>query len=142
MAAFTAREDAVSVDEVLDLYDDLPAVEAGEMIGDWDGDVILTGHPGERHLGRLRWVGKTFRGPDDVDPMMCTDESGARVASDVMGEATLRNVEYRGVVTATMVYDRHPTFDHFRRVGPDVVIGMMDSKGDPAPLAFVLRRRA
>ena len=47
---------------------------------------------------------------------------------------------YRGVVTATMVYDRHPIFDHFRRIADDRVLGVMDRKGDEAPLFFFLRR--
>jgi hypothetical protein len=130
-----------SVDDVLAYFDGLPAVDPLDMIGDWDGELIPTGHPGERHLGKLRWAGKTFRGPDDVDPMMCLDESGERHASDVMGGATLRRVEFRGVSTATMVYDSHPTFDHFRRIADDAVIGVMDRKGEEAPLVFTLKRR-
>ncbi len=59
-----------------------------------------------------------------------------------MGEATLRMVEYRGVVTATMVYDKHPIFDSFRAVDADTVMGAMDRKGEDAPLLFRLRRRA
>ena len=130
-----------ALEAVLALYDALPAVAADEMIGDWDGEAVPTGHPGERALGKLRWVGKTFRGRDDVDPMICLDENGDRQASPVMGSATLRQVEYRGVTTATMVYDNHPVFDHFRRADDDAVVGAMDRKGEDAPLVFVLRRR-
>jgi hypothetical protein len=126
---------------VLAWYDSLPAVSVEEMLGDWDGGLVATGHRGEGMLDKLRWAGKRFRGVDDVDPMICLDESGARVASDVMGDAVLRRVEYRGVVTATMVYDKHPIFDHFRRVADEVVVGVMDTKGDPAPLVFTLTRR-
>jgi hypothetical protein len=57
-----------------------------------------------------------------------------------MGAASLRRVEYRGVVTATMAYDRHPVFDHFRQVDEDTVLGVMDRKGDAMPLFFYLRR--
>ena len=111
------------------------------MIGEWDGGLVPTGHPGEGMLDKLQWQGKAFRGADDVDPMVCLDEGGERAASDVMGSATLRRVEYRGVSTATMVYDQHPVFDHFRRVDADTVIGAMDRKGEDAPLVFFLRRR-
>ena len=142
MATLRGLAAGASLDEALAYFDSLPAVTEDELIGEWRGGLVATGHPGEAMLDQLRWDGKTFRGRDDVDPIVVLDEAGARTRSDVMGSATIRMVEYRGVVTATMVYDRHPTFDHFRRVGPDVVIGMMDSKGDPAPLAFVLRRRA
>jgi hypothetical protein len=139
--SFLETDEQVDLDAVLAYYDELPAVDPAEMIGEWDGGVIHTGHPGERHLGKLRWAGKAFRGPDDVDPMMCLDEHGERRASDVMGGATLRRVEFRGVTTATMVYDSHPTFDHFRRVSEDTVIGVMDRKGEEMPLVFSLTRR-
>ena len=136
-----AADAPVRVDEALAFFDSLPPVQVEEMIGDWDGGVVLTGHRGERQLDRLRWAGKRFAGVEDVDPIVCLDESGERVASDVMGGARLRAVEYRGVVTATMVYDRHPILDHFRRVSADTVLGVMDTKGDDAPLVFFLRRR-
>ena len=53
---------------------------------------------------------------------------------------TLRMVSYRGVSTATMIYDKHPIFDHFRKLDDDLVMGVMDRKGDAAPLCFWLRR--
>jgi hypothetical protein len=116
-------------------------VRVEEMIGDWDGVVVPTGRPGEAQLDALRWVGKRFTGPDDVDPLMCLDDNGDRVASDVMKRASLRMVEFRDVVTATMVYDRHPIFDHFRRVDDDTVLGVMDRRGS-VEMVFSLTRRA
>ena len=131
-----------SLDEVLALYDELPDVAEDELLGDWDGSLVATGHPGERALDRLRWAGKAFRDRDDVDPMVCFDAEGRRVASDVLGAASIRRVEYRGVVTATMVYDTQPILDHFRRVDERTLLGAMDRKGDAQPLLFLLRRRA
>lgn len=142
LLAFLDADGPVAADEVMAFFDSLDAVAPAEMIGDWDGQVILTGHPGERHLDKLRWAGKAFRGLDDVDPMVCLDDSGDRQPSEVMGGARLRSVGYRGVVTATMIYDRHPIFDHFHRVSEDTVLGVMDTKGDPELLFFCLRRRA
>ena len=139
--ALAERSVAVDVAAVLALYDELPPVAEDEMLGDWDGEVIPTGHPGEQHLGGLRWAGKRFTDRDDVDPMMCLDENDERQPSPVLGDASLRMVEYRGVSTATMVYDKHPIFDHFRKVDDDTMVGAMDRKGEPAPLVFVLRRR-
>jgi Domain of unknown function (DUF4334)/GXWXG protein len=141
LETLTAAEPA-ALDDVLALYDELAPVAVEDMLGEWEGGVVPTGHPGERQLDGLRWAGKAFRGADDVDPIVVLDESDSRVASDVMGSAVLRRVEYRGVVTATMVYDRHPIFDHFRRVGPDVVLGVMDRKGEERPLVFFLSRRS
>ncbi len=112
------------------------------MIGSWEGGLVPTGHPGEAALETLAWAGKDFRTAEDVDPIVVLGASGEREASDVMGAARLRRVEYRGVATATMLYDRHPILDHFRAVAEDVVLGAMDRKGEPAPLMFYLRRRA
>ncbi|KAK8079409.1 transcription factor cmr1 protein [Apiospora hydei] len=42
-----------------------------------------------------------------------TQESGAR----------LRHVEYRGVVTASMIYNQLPIIDHFRRVDDNKLLG-------------------
>lgn len=134
------REGAVSVDAAHALFDELPAVACEEMIGEWSGAVLATGHPGEAQLGALGWAGKTFRDEDDVDPIVCLDAGGERSANPVLGAASLRAVEHRGVVTATMVYDQHPVFDHFRRVDASTVLGLMDRKGEAAPLFFTLRR--
>jgi len=54
--------------------------------------------------------------------------------------ARLRDVGYRGVVSAAMVYDHLPIIDHFRRVDADTVLGVMDLRGQPQPYFFVLVR--
>jgi hypothetical protein len=136
LAAGTTLEDAFA------LFDSLGAVTEDELLGDWVGGLVPTGHPGEAMLDRLRWAGKTFRGRDDVDPIVVLDDAGQRTASDVMGAATVRMVEFRGVVTATMVYDKHPVFDHFRRLADDALLGVMDRKGEDHPLVFTLTRSA
>ena len=129
-----------TIDEVLARFDRLGPVDVGDMLGEWSGEVLPTGHPGERQLTGLAWAGKTFRSAEDVDPIVVFGAGGAREASDVMGSARLRRVEYRDVVSATMIYDRHPILDHFRRVDADTVLGLMDRKGEDRPLAFILRR--
>jgi hypothetical protein len=129
-----------AVDTLLELHDALEAIDTSFMLGDWEGGALRTGHAGEAQLVAMGWVGKAFHGEDDVDPIIVRDEQGRRVASPIMGKATLRMVSYRGTPTATMIYDRHPIFDHFRKVGDDVVMGVMDRKGDAAPLCFWLRR--
>jgi hypothetical protein len=129
-----------SVERLLGLYDALPPVDIAFMLGEWEGGAFRSGHPGEAQLVALGWVGKSFHGENDVDPIIVRDDRGQRVASPVMGKATLRMVSYRGVSTATMIYDRHPIFDHFRKLGDDRVMGVMDRKGEAAPLCFWLRR--
>ena len=52
----------------------------------------------------------------------------------------LRPVVHRGVPTAALVYDRLPVVDVFRQVTPDLLLGLMDARGLPAPFAFLLER--
>jgi hypothetical protein len=56
--------------------------------------------------------------------------------------ARLRLMEYRGVVTATMVYDALPVSDAFRAVDQDTLVGAMDARGMRTPFLFVLHRES
>lgn len=135
LAARTSRTPHTEIEA---LFDSLPPVDEDFMFGQWSGGVFRTGHGGERALRWLNWVGKDFRSRTDVNPII-SGLWGTRIANPVMGKASLRMIEYRGVVTATMVYDRFPVFDHFRKVDGDTVLGVMDRKGSK-PLYFYLRR--
>jgi hypothetical protein len=55
-------------------------------------------------------------------------------------QARLRMTEYRGVVTATMIYDRLPIHDVFRMVDQHTLLGLMDLRGVSQPFFFILRR--
>jgi len=55
-------------------------------------------------------------------------------------QARLRLMEYRGKVSATMIYDYLPIADSFRQVDKNTVLGVMDFKGLPQPFFFVLHR--
>lgn len=55
-------------------------------------------------------------------------------------QARLRMMEYRGQVTATMIYDYLPINDSFRKVDDNTVLGIMDFKNFPQPCFFVLQR--
>jgi hypothetical protein len=65
-------------------------------------------------------------------PLLATRRSHAR----------LRMLQFRGRVTAAMVYDDVPIVDVFRRLEDDAVLGLMDLKGMERPFFFVLRREA
>jgi hypothetical protein len=45
-----------------------------------------------------------------------------------MGEASAWMIEFRGEVTATMVYDGAPTFDHFKKIDDRMLMGIMNGK--------------
>ena len=38
-------------------------------------------------------------------------------------EASLQMVKFRGVISATMIYDGAPIFDHFRKLDDNTVMG-------------------
>lgn len=55
-------------------------------------------------------------------------------------KARLRMTEYRGVLTATMIYDALPINDVFRRVDSGTLLGAMDLRGPLPPFMFTLRQ--
>jgi hypothetical protein len=63
-----------------------------------------------------------------------------RLARATAPTARLRRIEHRGVVTATMIYDRLPICDVFRGADADAVLGVMDLRDLAQPFFFVLRR--
>ncbi|MEO0561090.1 MAG: DUF4334 domain-containing protein [Chloroflexota bacterium] len=56
------------------------------------------------------------------------------------GKARLRMTEYRGVVSATMIYDALPINDVFRKLNEGTVLGIMDRRDDTEPYFFLLER--
>ncbi|MBO3085670.1 DUF4334 domain-containing protein [Cellulomonas fengjieae] len=54
--------------------------------------------------------------------------------------ARLREVRFRGVVSAALVYDDLPVIDVFRAVDDDTVLGAMDARGMAQPYLFRLHR--
>ncbi len=159
-----------TVAEGLAVFDALPAVPVEEMLGSWRGEEVPTGNPLDGALARSGWHGKRFDGPDDVHPLVMDGGRFAidpaalpleflvrhprllRVPLPVRRlvpllrttrpKARLRLLEYRGVVSATMIYDALPVHDAFRRVDDDAVLGAMDLRGLADPFLFVLRRES
>jgi len=112
------------------LWADLEVVEASSILGLWRGFALPTGHPVERMLARSRWYGKRFVALDDAQPLICRAEDGSLYSdtSAGKGEASLWNVEFRGEITATMVYDGMAVLDHFKRVSDNTLMGVMNGK--------------
>jgi hypothetical protein len=128
--ALRAAPGLIDPDQLDALWTDLEVVEASSILGSWRGFAFPTGHPTERMLASSRWYGKRFTALDDATPLVCQAEDGS-LYSDTMagkGEASLWNVEFRGEVTATMVYDGMPVLDHFKRVDDNTLMGVMNGK--------------
>ncbi|NGN69440.1 DUF4334 domain-containing protein [Streptomyces sp. A7024] len=128
--ALRATTGQVDPGELDALWAELEVVDAAQILGSWRGFAFLTGHPIEKVLAASRWHGKRFDALDDAKPLICRAEDGS-LYSDTKagrGEATLWNVEFRGQVTATMVYDGRPVLDHFKRVDDNTLMGVMNGK--------------
>jgi Domain of unknown function (DUF4334)/GXWXG protein len=110
----------------------LDPVHVDEIVGEWKGSGFDTGHSGSAALKQIRWYGKRFNSRLEVQPVICTDDDGNLYANTAAsnGEASLWMVEFRGEVTATMVYDGLPIFDHFKRVDETTLFGIMNGKGE------------
>lgn len=52
--------------------------------------------------------------------------------------ATLRTSRFRNRISAAMLYDRKPIVDHFRRIDPKRVLGLMALEGDDRYFFFQL----
>lgn len=127
----------------------LEPVSIDFMLGAWKGGEFHTGHRANGFMNRLNWFGKTFVSATDAKPLVCLDADGNTFSNTeaMNGEASLWLEEFRGVVTATMVYDGRPVHDHFKRIDDDAMMGIMNGKGaidtssgSPRYLYFYLER--
>ncbi|CAK5270486.1 unnamed protein product [Mycena citricolor] len=125
-----------------DIYAQLRTVEPGFLIGEWTGgDFPELGHPVSASLTQIRWAGKSFYSAEDVVPIVVYDAQGSRTpALEPYGKARIREVKFRGVVSAAMVYDILAIIDHFRYVDENTVAGVMDTKDAPPGYHFYLKR--
>ena len=100
------------------------------MVGEWKGGGFDTGHPANGLLAKARWFGKTIKSATDVEPIVCLDEDGNKFNNVKLakGGASIWMEEFRGEVTATMVYDGQPIHDHFKKIDGNAVMGIMNGK--------------
>ena len=125
------------------LYDSLPPVSAfDDMIGHtWKGKILRTNASildvAEWVLARplsllgFKW-GKRFRDADLGDPLVLRWLNKLYFPLPVWGNVCMIDVKWRGVTTATMIYDRQPWKDYFRLLsredGRVVVLGVWTHK--------------
>jgi hypothetical protein len=135
------------------IFDGLAPVELEELLGTWEGSEFRTGHPLDGVLKKLNWYGKAFHDAENVDPLLFKGLDGKVFAVDPVpimdlrklveakgGKARMRRVDHRGQSSAAMIYDHLPIIDHFRKVNDQVLLGMMDHKGDKEPYFFILEK--
>ena len=71
-----------TTEEAVAAWDGLPVVAADEMIGDWRGAEVPTGHPLDGLLTASRWHGKRFLGADEVYPLVHLTKGGNKYYAD------------------------------------------------------------
>ena len=125
---FRERSDAISDTELDDYWASLQPATIDGMLGEWKGGEFVTGHRMNGQLEKARWFGKTFNSATDAKPLVCLDADGNKYSNTENGEASMWMEEFRGEVTATMVYDEQPVHDHFKKIDDHAVMGIMNGK--------------
>ena len=120
----------IPYDDLEQFWSTLQPVVVDFMIGEWRASDLPTGHRSDGFLGDS-WFGTNFNSATDVQPIICVDADGKKFENTTLmkGGASLWMEEFRGEVTATMVYDAMPIHDHFKRIDDDAVLAIMNGKG-------------
>ncbi|EUK19130.1 DUF4334 domain-containing protein [Commensalibacter papalotli (ex Servin-Garciduenas et al. 2014)] len=116
-------------EQLFNFFDSLLPLTIDDMISKWKGEDINTGHWVSKELVNMNWYGKWYKNQLEAIPLVCFNQQGKLFSEQKFkGEASLWMVEYRGVTTATMVYDGVPIFDHFKKISDNHVLGVMNGK--------------
>jgi hypothetical protein len=129
--------EACAPSTLLELYDQLEPINAGEIIGTWKGGRF----DGGKSPDPINWYGKRFVSATHVEPLLCWAADGSVYSFEKLGLAQLREVRFRGKVSASLIYDQQPIMDYFRKVTEDVIVGLGDIKGKPTDFFFHLTRQ-
>jgi Domain of unknown function (DUF4334)/GXWXG protein len=121
---------------LMPLFERLEPISAEFMIGTWRGGKF----DGGADPDPINWYGKRFASASHVEPLLCRKEDGSIYSYDNLGLAQLREVAFGGKVSASLIYDKQPIMDYFRKVTKDIVIGLGDIKGRPTDFFFHLTR--
>ncbi|MCC2322640.1 DUF4334 domain-containing protein [Cellulomonas xiejunii] len=73
-------ERGTTPEAALALFDDLPPLTVGDLLGRWAGRGLPTGHPFDGLLERLGWHGKVMRSSEDVHPLVFQGPQGRLVS--------------------------------------------------------------
>ncbi len=120
---------SIEEQELSSFFDSLEPASCERILSRWRGGGFDTGHWLLPALVEMRWFGKWFVSPSDVKPLVCWNEAGELFSSQAMnGEASLAMIEYRGKVSAAVIYDGVPMCGHLRRVDDDILLGMVSGK--------------
>jgi hypothetical protein len=129
--------EACPASTLMEMFDRLGTVSADFMLGTWKGGRF----DGGAGPDPISWYGKRFVSATHVEPLLCHAADGTIYSYDKLGLAQLREVGFKGKVSASLIYDQQPIMDYFRKVTDDVVVGLGDIKGKPTDFFFHLTRQ-
>ena len=118
---------AYTTQNIMKEYDQLEAIDTDFLVGTWKGGKF----DGGKMPDPIKWYGKRFDSRDQVEPLLVYGEDGSVQVYDKLGAARMRNIEFKGKVSASLIYDKQPIMDYFRKVNDNVVIGYGEVKGQP-----------
>ncbi|GGC92602.1 DUF4334 domain-containing protein [Halopseudomonas salina] len=127
---------AYPAETLLPLFEQLEPIDTDFMLGTWKGGKF----DGGTEPDPINWYGKRFNSITDVEPLLVTDSEGKVQTFEKLGGAQMREIKYKGVSSAALIYDTQPIMDYFRKVNDNVVIGLGDIKGKPTDFVFHLTR--
>lgn len=128
--------EAYPASELLPLYEQLEPVSVEFMLGSWKGGKF----DGGTEPDPINWYGKRFDSAKHAEPLMVRTADGSVQPYTALGAAQLRMVEFGGKVSASLIYDKQPIMDYFRKIDDNRVIGLGDIKGKPTDFFFHLTR--
>ncbi|WP_222829261.1 DUF4334 domain-containing protein [Terriglobus saanensis] len=121
-----------------DLFDSLESVSCEDVFAKWQGGGFDTGHWLLPALAGMKWYGKWIKSTTDAKPLVCYNDDGQLYSNQAMnGEASVAMMEFRGKVSATVVYDGVPMRGHLRKVDHNTLLGAVSGKSLPTGDAIV-----
>ena len=78
----------VTDEKINTVFHELKPLQPDDLIGEWDGYILTTGHPFEEELDTLNWFGNTFYSTEDVAPLIVA-RNGERVPFEDWGRASV-----------------------------------------------------
>lgn len=81
-ASLAALEPACAPGDAEALFDQLPAVRCEDILGNYRGRELVTGHPMDGLLEASGWYGKRFDSVDSVHPLVFSTKSGELFSVD------------------------------------------------------------
>lgn len=135
-------KEKISSETLEDFFASLEPVTMKEMMGGWKGGYFPMGKSRLEfflnNFGIFKWHGKSFLSRDKVKSLVFS-LFGIKCNIPVAGVAVLREIEFRGKISISMIYSYLPIIDNFRKVDDDTVMGAMELNGKVG-IYFYLRR--